>query len=105
MFKWVALFVVVLFATAFYETYTWNSLSEAEQALIIEQEQEEKQHAIEAETVIAQKTALLKEQKWSDTPSEDYVEKFIAEEYYLYVFLLIIPTLLFKIQQSFTADR
>lgn len=60
MFKWVALFVAVLFATAFYETYTWNSLSEAEQAKIIEQEQIEKQLATEAETEIEQKTALLK---------------------------------------------
>lgn len=101
MFKWVALCVVVLFATAFYDTYTWNSLSEAEQAKLIEQKQVEERLAKEDELEIARKTNELKTQDWSDTPPEKYAEKFIAEGYYLYVFLLIIPTVLFKIQQSF----
>ncbi len=105
MFKWVALFVAVLFVTAFYDTYTWNSLSEAEQAKIIEQKQSEERLAKEAESEIAQKNEDLKAQGWSDTPPEKYAEKFIAEGYYLYVFLLIIPAVLFKIQQSFTEPR
>jgi hypothetical protein len=95
MFKYIALIIVILISSAFYEQYSFSLLTEKQKQTLLDEELLiEKKKIADAEKRLLEINAL-KNTPWSELKKEQYLNKLIHSKIYIWFFVLLVPIILF----------
>lgn len=107
MFKFIVVVLLFVIGAALYEQNQISLMNDEQKlAVIVEQQSieqkrsEDKQAQLLLDKAYSEKMDKLSNTPWAEVAQEQYVEKVIANKTYLWLLLLLVPTILFQLSRT-----